>query len=250
MRAIIVEDEKHARDNLEKLLLELDPQLEIQAKIDTVKKTITWLQQHETDLIFLDIHLADDISFKIFEVIEVKTPIIFTTAYDQYALKAFKVNSVDYLLKPIDKEELAQSLDKYKTTQAAPPKLNMEKIQAAIDDKDRVYQKRFVVSRRNKILSVKVDDIAFFEGQDRYVYLHRNDGNKFIIDYTLSDLEAQLDPSLFFRLNRSFIAHFEAIEKITPASKSRVTVDLQPAASRDIIVSSANTRSFKAWLNK
>lgn len=250
MRAIIVEDEKHARDNLEKLLLELDPQLEIQAKIDTVKKTITWLQQHETDLIFLDIHLADDISFKIFEVIEVKTPIIFTTAYDQYALKAFKVNSVDYLLKPIDKEELAQSLDKYKATQAPPPRLNMEKIRAAINDKDSVYQKRFVVSRRNKILSVKVENIAFFEGQDRYVYLHRKDGNKFIIDYTLSDLEAQLDPSLFFRLNRSFIAHFEAIEKITPASKSRVMVDLQPAASRDIIVSSANTRAFKAWLNK
>lgn len=250
MRAIIVEDEKHARDNLEKLLLELDPELEIQAKIDTVKKTIAWLQQHETDLIFLDIHLADDISFKIFEIIEVKTPIIFTTAYDQYALKAFKVNSVDYLLKPIDKEELAQSLDKYKTTQAPPPQLDVGKIRAVINEKDNVYQQRFVVSRRNKILSVKVENIAFFEGQDRYVYLHRKDGNKFIIDYTLSDLEAQLDPSLFFRLNRSFIAHFEAIEKITTVSKSRVMVDLQPASSRDIIVSSANTRAFKAWLNK
>ncbi len=250
MRAIIVEDEKHARDNLEKLILELDPQIEIQAKIDTVKKTIAWLQQHETDLIFLDIHLADDISFKIFEVIEVKTPIIFTTAYDQYALKAFKVNSVDYLLKPIDKEELAQSLDKYKSTQAPSTPLDVAKIKAVIDEKEGVYQQRFVVSRRNKILSVKVEDIAFFEGQDRYVYLHRKDGNKFIIDYKLSDLEEQLNPSLFFRLNRSFIAHFEAIEGITPVSKSRVMVDLQPPPSRDIIVSSANTRSFKAWLNK
>ena len=250
MRAIIVEDEKHARDNLEKLLLELDPELDIQAKMDTVSKTVDWLTNNETDLIFLDIHLADDLSFKIFDKIKVTTPIIFTTAYDQYAQKAFKVNSVDYLLKPIEKEELSQSLDKYRSTQAPQQELNVEKIREIINEKDKVYQQRFVVSRRDKILSVKIEDIAYFEGEDRYVYLNRKDGTKYIIDYKLADLEELLDPSIFFRLNRSFIAHFESIEKITSMSKSRVKVDLKPSASRDIVVSSANTRSFKAWLNK
>ena len=250
MRAIIVEDEKHARDNLEKLLLDLDPSLEIQTKVDTVSKTVEWLKNNETDLIFLDIHLADDLSFKIFDQIEVRTPIIFTTAYDQYALKAFKVNSVDYLLKPIEKEELAQSLDKYKNTQLNPQHLNVEKIREIINERDKVYQQRFVVSRRDKIMSVKVGDIAYFEGEDRYVYLHRKDGTKYIVDYKLADLEELLDPTHFFRLNRSFIAHFEAIDKITSMSKSRVKVDLKPGASRDIVVSSANTRAFKEWLNK
>src|SRR5690606_31093134 len=121
MRAIIVEDEKHARDNLEKLLLELDPDIGIQAKLDSVRDTVAWLNANETDLIFLDIHLADDLSFKIFEQTKVTVPVIFTTAYDQYALRAFKVNSLDYLLKPIDKEELARSLEKYRTTRMPQP---------------------------------------------------------------------------------------------------------------------------------
>ena len=119
MRAIIVEDEKHARDNLEKLLRELDPDIEIQEKLDSVRGTVAWLRANRTDLIFLDIHLADDLSFKIFEQVEVNTPVIFTTAYDQYALRAFKVNSIDYLLKPIDRQELAGSLEKYRSVQPA-----------------------------------------------------------------------------------------------------------------------------------
>ena len=221
MRAIIVEDEKHARDNLEKLLHELDPGIEIQAKLDSVRGTVAWLEANRTDLIFLDIHLADDLSFKIFEQTQVLTPVIFTTAYDQYALRAFKVNSLDYLLKPIDKEELSQS-----------------------------HQQRFLVTRREKILSVKTDDVAYFEGEDRYVYLVKNDGARFIVEYKLSDLEDLLNPAHFFRLNRSYIARFEAIDKITVLSKSRVKVDLKPAAPREVIVSTETARDFKAWLNQ
>lgn len=250
MRVIVVEDEKHARENLEKLLRELDPDIEIQAKLDSVRNTVTWLQANKTDLIFLDIHLADDLSFKIFEQIQVATPVIFTTAYDQYALRAFKVNSLDYLLKPIDKEELAQSLEKYRTMHPPKQDVDFAQLLQSLQQPQRTYQQRFLVHRREKILSVKTDDIAYFEGEDRYVYLVKRDGNRFIVEYKLSDLEELLDPAFFFRLNRSFITHFEAIDKITVLSKSRVKVDLKPVAPREVVVSTEQTRDFKAWLNK
>lgn len=248
MKVILVEDEKHARDNLEHLLLQIAPNIDILAKLESVKRTVEWLQNNQADLIFLDIHLADDLSFKIFEQIKVTTPVIFTTAYDKYALKAFKVNSIDYLLKPIDQEELAASIEKFKNTQAA--SVDYAQIQSLINNPKKNYQQRFLVTRRDKIKSLTVDQIACFEGEDRYVYLINKEGNRFIVDYKLSDLEEILDPAIFFRLNRSFIAHFEAIDSISSVSKSRLKVELKPKARRDIIVSSANTKHFKAWLNK
>ena len=249
MKVILVEDEKHARDNLEHLLLNIAPEIEILAKLESVKRTVEWLQNNQADLIFLDIHLADDLSFKIFEEIKVTTPVIFTTAYDKYALKAFKVNSIDYLLKPIDEEELAASIEKFKSTQAV-AKVDYSQLQTMITQPKKAYQQRFLVTRRDKIRSLTTDQIAFFEGEDRYVYLINRDGNRFIVDYKLSDLEEILNPEIFFRLNRSFIAHFDAIDTISSVSKSRLKVELLPKAKRDIIVSSANTKHFKAWLNK
>ena len=249
MKVLLVEDEKHARDNLEHLLLGIDPGIEILAKLESVKRTVEWLKSNRADLIFLDIHLADDLSFKIFEEIEVKTPVIFTTAYDKYALKAFKVNSVDYLLKPIDEEELAESIEKFKNTRSA-NNFNYQQFQSLLHEKNKNYQQRFLVTRRDKIRSLTVDQIAYFEGEDRYVYLINKEGNRFIVDYKLSDLEDILDPDIFFRLNRSFIANFDAIDSITGVSKSRLKVELKPKARRDIIVSSANAKYFKSWLNK
>ena len=251
MQAIIVEDEKHARENLQNLLQEIAPDIQIQAQMDSVRKTVDWLQNNKTDLIFLDIHLADDLSFKIFEEVKVDTPIVFTTAYDQYALKAFKVNSIDYLLKPIDKEELENTITKFKSLARPGNNIDFEKLQKVLDEKNQPnFQQRFLVQRRDKIMSVKAGNVAYFEGEDRYVYLVKNDGTRYIIDYKLSDLEELLDPTTFFRLNRSFIAHFDAIDKIITMSKSRVKIHLQPAAQRDIVVSSANARSFKMWLNQ
>ena len=250
MQAIIVEDEKHARENLQKLLQEIVPDLEIQAQMDSVRKTVDWLKDNKTDLIFLDIHLADDLSFKIFEEVKVEAPVVFTTAYDQYALKAFKVNSIDYLLKPIDKEELENTITKFKSL-SRPGNIDFEKLQKALNEKAQPnFQQRFLVQRRDKIMSVKAENVAYFEGEDRYVYLVKDDGTRYIVDYKLSDLEELLDPTSFFRLNRSFIAHFDAIDKIITMSKSRVKIHLQPAAQRDIVVSSANARSFKMWLNQ
>ena len=250
MRVLVIEDEMHARQSLIQHLKQIQPDIEIQAEIDSVEAAVNWLGQNQTDLIFLDIHLADDLSFKIFDQIEVNTPIIFTTAYDQYALQAFKVNSIDYLLKPIDQEELSLALEKFQSIRSAAA-INYEKLKQVLDGPaGKTYQQRFIVSRRDRIMSVKVEDIAYFEGEDRYVYLTKKDGSRYIIDYKLSDLEEQLDPTLFFRLNRSFIAGFDAIDRITSMSKSRIKVDLKPEAKRDIIVSSANSRSFKMWLNQ
>jgi DNA-binding LytR/AlgR family response regulator len=252
MKVLIVEDEKLAREQLERQLLELDPQIEILAKLDTVKATVDWLRLHTPDLIFLDIHLADDLSFRIFEQVEVKQPIIFTTAYDQYALQAFKVNSIDYLLKPIDLKDLSQALEQYQQQQqsnigAAQLKAILHSFEQA---RQQPRQERFMVSRGDKILSIPTTDIAYFEGEDRYVFLHTKDGNRYIIDYRLGDLDDLLDPKNWFRLNRSFFASFESIVKIVSLSKSRIKVELAPMAKRDIYVSSANSQKFKKWLNR
>ena len=250
MKTLIVEDEKHARENLERLLKELEPTIEIQAKLDSVKKSVAWLKENQPDLIFLDIHLADDLSFRIFEQVQVDTPIIFTTAYDQYAIQAFKVNSIDYLLKPIEKEDLAQSLEKYKSNLLRQVGIDITQLISAYQQPPKEYQTRFMVTRGEKIQSVTTDEVAYFEGEDRYVYLVKKDGRKFIIDYKLSDLEELLQPRDFFRLNRSFITRFDSITDMFSYSKSRVKVQLSPTPNRDVVVSSEKSRSFKEWLNR
>ncbi len=250
MKVILVEDEELALENLEQQLLEIEPDIDIVGRFDTASKTISFLQSNQVDLLFLDIHLADALSFTIFKEVEVKTPVIFTTAYDQYTLQAFKVNSIDYLLKPIDTDELREALNKYKKV-TQPQQVDWNQLQNMIKGQSsKSYQKRFLVNRREKIMAVKIEDVAYFEGEDRYTYLVRKDGKKFIIDFKLSELETILDPENFFRLNRSFIAHLDSIDKIVVVSNSRVKVHLIPQASRDIVVSTQNTRSFKLWLNR
>ncbi|MEM8526842.1 MAG: LytTR family DNA-binding domain-containing protein [Bacteroidota bacterium] len=250
MNILIIEDERLARESLVQLLHQIDSNIQIAAQLESVEKSVNWLSKNKADLIFLDIHLADDVSFKIFEQIEVKTPIIFTTAYDQYALQAFKVNSVDYLLKPIEEEELRTALDKFKQNYIA-ANLDYTKLATTIEEvKQKLYQERFLVSRGDKIMSATIDQIAYFEGEDRYVYLTKKDGSRFILDYKLSGLEDLLNPKLFFRLNRSFITHFDSIDRIITLSKSRLKVELKPKARRDIYVSAANNRAFKMWLNQ
>ena len=252
MKVIIVEDEKYARENLEKLLQELQSDIVIQAELDTVSGTVKWLQQHQTDLIFLDINLADDLSFKIFEQIEVQTPIIFTTAYDKYAIKAFKkIHSIDYLLKPIDKEELRQALEKFQNLQAL-PKLPFDYVTLAKViqmEQQKNYKERFMVTSGGRIKSFNTQEIAYFEGEDRYVFLVTKNQGRFIVDFKLNELEGLLSPKDFFRLNRSFITHFQAIEYIVILSKSRVDVSLKPKPKRKIRVSSKRTKLFKAWLD-
>lgn len=251
MKVIIVEDERPARERLESILTELVPELQVLGRFDTVKKTAAWLLEHianPPDLLFLDIHLADDLSFRLFEQVDVPAPVIFTTAYDQYAIQAFKVNSIDYLLKPIDKEELAASLQKFR--QSRKPTFDLQQLITAVSEQKPVYQQRFMVSRGERLLSIPLAEVAWFEGEDRYVYLMTKEGKRYIIDYKLSELENLLPPQSFFRLNRSFMTCFDAIQEMITLSKSRVKVNLSPAASREVIVSSEKNQAFKNWLNQ
>ncbi|MEM6966703.1 MAG: LytTR family DNA-binding domain-containing protein [Bacteroidota bacterium] len=250
MKVAIIEDEKYARTNLEEMIQEIEPGVQIVAALDNVNDSVAWLKNNECDLIFLDIHLADDVSFNIFHRVTVKTPIIFTTAYDQYAIKAFKVNSVDYLLKPIDKEELREAMQKFHRLHPTKNE-NIEALRQSILAQNRkTYQGRFMVKKGEKIGSIKTEDIAYFEGEDRYVYLVNKKNERFFVDYKLADLEELLDPNVFFRFNRSFIGQFDSINNIITLSKSRVKVNLSPQARREIVVSTENTRLFKEWLNR
>ena len=250
MKVIIVEDEKFARENLINHITDLEPGIQIMDTFDSVEDTADFLSKNQPDLIFLDIHLADGLSFSIFDEVEVKSPIIFTTAYDQYAIKAFKVNSIDYLLKPIDKQELREALQKYHRI-AAPKIQAVEELKMALlSPETKEYQKRFMVKKGEKLFSIKTEDVAYFEGEDRYTYLVNHSDNKYFVDYKLAELEEMLDPNQFFRLNRSFIANYDTIKDVIVMSKSRVKVTLNPSPKRDIVVSTDNTRLFKAWLNR
>lgn len=250
LRILIIEDEKPAQEYLGRLIVRLEPNATILAKIDSIKSSVEFLRNNSVDLIFMDIQLSDGISFRIFDQVEVVSPIIFTTAYDSYAINAFKVNSIDYLLKPVDENELRISLDKFKKLSRPVTNMDMELLINALQSKDRLYQERFVVHRGERMMSVPVDQIAYFEGEDRYVYLVKKDGSKFIVDYRLSDLEKILNPEIFFRLNRSFIAHFDSIHSMIKVSKSRIKIELLPVTKREIIISSESSQEFKLWLNR
>lgn len=249
MKTVIIEDERLAADNLTQLLHEIDSSIEVMAVLDSVKRAAEWLATNNPDLIFLDIHLADDISFKIFEAVEVKAPIIFVTAYDSYAIQAFKLNSIDYLLKPIDKEELKQAIKKYNSLGALSTEAVMQLLQQ-IKTPAPEYQKRFMVTTGQKIKSVEVDDAAYFYAEDRFVYMVSKAGEKYIIDFTLDKLEGLLNPALFFRINRGQLVAFTAIKNMYSYTKSRIKIEVNPPAPFDTIVSIDRSGAFKKWLNR
>ena len=248
-KVLIVEDEQHAATKLERQLHKIDSNIQILAKLDSVDTTVKWLQQNSVDLIFLDIHLGDSISFKIFDRIEIKTPIIFTTAFDQYAIDAFKVNSIDYLLKPIGQKALEEAIEKY-TERAGSSVIDYSKIVSIISKPAAEYQKRFMVYAGDKIKTILVSDIAYFYAEGKYCYLHTNSGHQFLIDFTLDKLAKVLDPDNFFRINRQFIIGFHSIDQMHTYPKSRVKIDLKPANKKDAIVSVERAADFKKWLNK
>jgi two-component system, LytTR family, response regulator LytT len=249
MRAIIIEDEKLAADNLQALIHSIDKDIEIIARIESVRNAVKWLSVNTCDLIFLDIQLSDGNSFTIFEQIEVKTPIIFTTAYDQYAIKAFKQNSIDYLLKPINKDELEISIEKFKelrnSSHLPDLKLLIESIKKPVQ-----YQERFLVSAGMKLKTIKAKDVAYFYVKESGVFLCSRENKHYDIDFTLDKLEKILDPDIFFRINRQYIVHIDAIENMVTVSKSRLQLNLNPKATDDIIVSVNNVHDFRMWLNR
>lgn len=251
--ALIVEDEVAAASRLMKMIQEVNPHIQVLAVLDSVSASVRWLEQNPApDLIFLDINLGDGLSFEIFEQTQISSPIIFTTAYDQYAIRAFKTNSIDYLLKPIKKEELRFSLNKFENL-AKTQSLSSEQIKKLIHDIRQPlpdYQKRFIVQFADKIKAIETQQIACFFSMERSTFFNTFEDQSFAIPYTLEKLETLLDPLQFFRINRKYIIRFEAISQMHLLSRSRIKLEVKTIKDDDCIVSSDRSSDFKNWLNR
>lgn len=249
MKILIIEDERQAANRLIRLIGEHFELAEIIQDIDSVKKAINWFSENSApDLIFCDIQLADGISFEIFEKVKLSTPIIFTTAFDQYAIKAFQVNAIDYLLKPIDPKELERAVAKFKAHQLK-PNLDFEAIKEMLSPKATTFKSRFLVRFGEKIQSISTEEVAFFFSTERVTFIQTKEGKKFVLDQTLEQIENQIDPNLFFRLNRKYLCSFPSISDIFTYSNSRLKVKLSECSDEDIIVSREKTADFKTWLD-
>jgi len=250
MKILIIEDENAAARRLEKLLAEIEPEAVVLQRLDSVEASVLWLQGNpQPDLILLDIHLADGSSFEIFEHVTVTCPIIFTTAYDEFALQAFKVNAVDYLLKPIKTNELSAALDKYKRVFKAVAQDYSALLDTLRKQTGQNYLRRMLIRFGNSIKLVDMADAAYFYTKDKITFLvSRSSGKRFPVDYPLDKLEGMLDPATFFRINRQFIINVAAIKEMHPYSKSRVKVELEPNTDLETIVSTERSAEFKKWL--
>ena len=250
MQVVIIEDEKIAADYLEKLIGEYDSSFQVVKKLDSVEASVAYLSNTQADLLFVDIHLADDLSFAIFEQLDLQMPVIFTTAYDQYAIRAFTTNSIDYLLKPIHKDDLHRALNKFKNLHPPQPSPDLHQLLAAFKNPASVWQERFLVSTGQKLKSVPADQVAYFYADQKLTFLTDKEGRQYIVDNSLDKLEAALDPRQFFRINRQFIVSWSSIKSMVSYSKSRVKLDLDPPATKDTIVSVERSAAFKDWLNR
>lgn len=250
MNVLIIEDESFAADKLEGMLREVDPGIVVKAKIGSIKESVKWLIKNSADLIFLDIQLSDGISFSIFEQVHISTPVIFTTAYDQYAVKAFQVNSISYLLKPVRKKELVESLQKYESLKSA-FSIDFESLLANIQGKEPEYKKRFLIQIGQKIRKVEISEIAYFFVLDKAVYMRTFQEKVYPVEYSLEKLESLISPAHFFRINRKYLISMNSISSMTAYSRSRVKLELKPAADDefDTIVSIDRSADFKKWLN-
>jgi two-component system LytT family response regulator len=252
MKVLIVEDELPAAEKLERYLLKYDPSSKVIATVDSVAKGVEWLSsnQDSIDLIFMDIQLLDGLSFQIFQKVNVRKPVIFTTAFNEFALDAFKVNGIDYLLKPITFTDLSTSLKKLESLREQLRPEQSERIQQAFSSlKTKEYKNRFMVKLGEHIRSITADQIAIFYADGRDVYLITSQPRKFIVDYTLESLENILDPKIFFRLNRTFIVNINSIKDVLVYSNSRLKITLVQEFDKEIIVSREKVGEFKEWFD-
>lgn len=255
MNVVIVEDERLTARRLENLLTEYDSTIRVLAVLPSVAKGVAWFADpaNQPDLLFLDIHLEDDSGFRLVERAGLTLPIIFTTAYDQYTLQAFKTNSVDYLLKPIDADELAAALDKFKRlrgTVVPAPLPDLTALLQALKTAPSPHKDRFMVTIGTKIRTLATTEIAYFYFEDKATWLTTRDGQHVSIEYSLDKLGTLLDPNAFFRVNRAFLVALDAIRTIHTYSGSKLKVELQPAPRQDVFVSGDRITDFKEWLGK
>lgn len=255
MTAIIIEDEKPAARRLNRMLERLD--VEILETLHSVEDSKKWFLKNEhPQIIFLDIQLSDGLSFEIFENIKIKSAVIFTTAYDEYALRAFKLNSLDYLLKPIDDQELQVAVDKYKnlkdrygTDQTKLVQLNFEDIKKLlVHPLDREYKKRFTVKVGQHLKMIPSEDISCFFSENKGTYLRTDQGRNYLLETTLDSLENELCPKTFFRVNRKFFLNIDYIQDIITYSNSRLKIKIENPLTEDIIVARERVKDFKHWL--
>jgi len=261
MKVLIVEDEELAAKKLQKILLSVDENAEVVSITASIRDSVNWLQNNPPpDLILMDIELCDGQSFEIFDKVEVKSTVIFTTSYDEFALKAFKVNSIDYLLKPIQKEDLQSALVKfnklktmYSEGKSAPGQSqNMDnlikELQLKLQPKE--FRKRFLVKLGQKLISIEVDDIAYYYSDGRLNFFKTKDHKKFVLDYTMDELEEMLDPECYFRISRSFYVSVNSIDQIHDYFGNRLSLLLNPPVDKEVLVSREKVTQFKKWMGK
>jgi two-component system response regulator LytT len=251
MTVIIIEDEKPAARRLNRMLLALG--IEAKTMLHSVEESLNWLQNNEhPDLIFLDIQLSDGLSFDIFEEIEVKSAVIFTTAYDEYALKAFKLNSIDYLLKPLDEDELKVAVGKFKEhrPQQDAIQVNLEDIRKIlVNPVDRKFKKRLTIKIGQHIKIIHIDEIECFHSEHKSTYIHTKENRNYLIDNSLEYWQDELNPEHFFRVNRTFVVHINAIKDIISYANSRLKLVLHSYTETEIIVSRERVKDFKNWID-
>jgi DNA-binding LytR/AlgR family response regulator len=260
MKVFIVEDEDLAVKKITKTLASVDADAEVVGVADSIIAAVNWLQDNPApDLILMDIELSDGQSFEIFNRVAIKSPVIFTTSYDEYALKAFKVNSVDYLLKPIQKEDLAAALEKlgnlksiYQQTNQPAPAVSIDSLVKELQQKlqPREYRKRFLVRHAQKLVSIDTDEIAYFFSDGRLNFFKTYDNRKFVVDYTMDELEEMLDPNKYFRISRSFFISVNSVDQIHDYFGNRLLLHLKPAVDKESIVSREKVTEFKKWMGK
>ena len=247
MKILIIEDESLAAQMLQKLIMDVEPEAEILCKLQSVEESVDWLSNNPVpDLIFADIHLADGSSFAIFENVEVKCPVIFTTAYDEYALKAFEVNSIDYLLKPINREELAHAFKKYRNLGLMSINTKLP-IESPGTDQPKKYKSYFLVPNRDRLVPMEINNIAYIYTGTKNVKVTMSDKTSFVLNLNMDEIMSQLDPSKFFRANRQFIVAKSAIKDLTVWFGSRLALNLKVETPEDVLVSKARAGEFKEW---
>lgn len=248
---LVIEDEHFAAQKLIRLVQKLRSDYTLNTVVDSVEGAANYLKTNSPDLIFCDIHLADGSSFAIFEMVEVNSPIIFTTAYNQYALQAFKVNSIDYLLKPIQEAELEKALLKFESQVPQKPAFNLTELANLLQQNstENDFAERLMVFEGTKIKSVEVEQIALIYTENKTSFIVYKNGNQYTVNHTLDALEQRLNPKQFFRVNRQFIVNYTAIEHMLPASKGRLEIITAPKFNQEIVVSTERSPKFKKWID-
>ncbi len=253
MKVIIIEDETPAANQLSRLLQSINDEIEIVKRLDSVASAVHYFQagSHCADLIFMDIQLADGLSFDIFSQVQVKTPVIFTTAFDQYTLKAFKVNSIDYLLKPVDPNELSRAVEKYQELYHKKNNDFSDKLMKLVQDINTAkYKERLLVKRGQQLSYIKTEATAFCYADGKLCYAVDFNNTKHLLESNLSQLEEQLQPNRFYRINRHLLVNIDAIKKVHTWLGGRLKLEINPATNSETVVSRERVNGFKDWLGQ